>query len=180
MLLNGDHCRGEAAECPVANPPLPGTDAPTGFQDYYLREGSVLRGAGRRHLTSPGAASIPRRSKSSSKAPPPTSVAVVLASCSAAHRRGDRRLRHAAPPTSTSGARPTGSPQPARYAGRQLAAQSGAIAPTATASTRRDRRRPPGPARRRDHVTRSPSAPAPCRSHRATARSPSTPKAEHL
>jgi hypothetical protein len=40
LLLNGDRCRGEASECPVANPPLPGTDAPAGFQDYYLREGS--------------------------------------------------------------------------------------------------------------------------------------------
>jgi hypothetical protein len=40
LLLNGDRCRAEASECPVANPPLPGTDAPAGFQDYYLREGS--------------------------------------------------------------------------------------------------------------------------------------------
>jgi hypothetical protein len=41
LLLNGDPCRGEGASgCPVANPPLPGTDAPQGFQDYYLREGA--------------------------------------------------------------------------------------------------------------------------------------------
>jgi hypothetical protein len=40
LLLNGERCRGQASECPVANPPLPGTDAPAGFQDYYLREGS--------------------------------------------------------------------------------------------------------------------------------------------
>jgi hypothetical protein len=40
LLLNGDRCRAEsAAECPVANPPLAGTDAPAGYQDYYLREG---------------------------------------------------------------------------------------------------------------------------------------------
>jgi hypothetical protein len=39
LLLNGDRCRTEASECPVVNPPLPGTDAPAGFQDYYLREG---------------------------------------------------------------------------------------------------------------------------------------------
>jgi hypothetical protein len=39
LLLNGDHCRGEAGGCAVANPPLPGTDAPEGFQNYYLREG---------------------------------------------------------------------------------------------------------------------------------------------
>jgi hypothetical protein len=39
LLLNGDHCRGEGTDCAVANPPLPGTDAPVGYQDYYLREG---------------------------------------------------------------------------------------------------------------------------------------------
>ena len=40
ILLNGDHCRGEGSDCAVANPPLGGTDAPAGYQDYYLREGS--------------------------------------------------------------------------------------------------------------------------------------------
>jgi hypothetical protein len=39
ILLNGDHCRGEGSDCAVANSPLPGTDAPAGYQDYYLREG---------------------------------------------------------------------------------------------------------------------------------------------
>jgi hypothetical protein len=42
LMLNGDHCRGEASGCAVANPPLPGTDAPDGFQDYYLREGGAF------------------------------------------------------------------------------------------------------------------------------------------
>jgi hypothetical protein len=38
LLLNGKRCRGEAEEgCPVANPPLPGSDAPAGYQDYYMR-----------------------------------------------------------------------------------------------------------------------------------------------
>ncbi|MGH2973353.1 MAG: hypothetical protein ACRDLL_00580 [Solirubrobacterales bacterium] len=37
LLLNGKGCRGEASGCPVPNPTLPGTDAPVGFQDYYLR-----------------------------------------------------------------------------------------------------------------------------------------------
>ncbi len=37
LLLNGVHCRGEGSGCPVANPPLPGSGAPEGFQDYYLR-----------------------------------------------------------------------------------------------------------------------------------------------
>jgi hypothetical protein len=38
LLLNGDHCRGEATGCAVANPPLAGTGAPAGFQNYYLRD----------------------------------------------------------------------------------------------------------------------------------------------
>src|SRR5215218_1504295 len=37
LLLNGLRCRSEKGACPVANPPLPGTDAPTGYQNYYLR-----------------------------------------------------------------------------------------------------------------------------------------------
>ena len=37
LLLNGVHCRGEGGECPIANPPLPGSGAPLGYQDYYLR-----------------------------------------------------------------------------------------------------------------------------------------------
>jgi hypothetical protein len=40
LLLNGLHCRAEFGACPVANPPLAGTDAPVGYQNYYLREGS--------------------------------------------------------------------------------------------------------------------------------------------
>ena len=40
ILLNGDRCRSEGSECPVANPPLAGTDAPAGYRDYYLREAS--------------------------------------------------------------------------------------------------------------------------------------------
>ena len=39
VLLNGNHCRGDASGCAVANPPLTGTDAPAGYQNYYLREG---------------------------------------------------------------------------------------------------------------------------------------------
>jgi len=40
LLLNGKGCRGEATGCPVPNPTLPGTDAPAGYQDYYLRSSS--------------------------------------------------------------------------------------------------------------------------------------------
>jgi hypothetical protein len=38
LLSNGERCRGEAGgECPVANPPLPGSGAPAGYRDYYRR-----------------------------------------------------------------------------------------------------------------------------------------------
>jgi hypothetical protein len=39
LLLNGVHCRGDQmGGCPVANPPLPGSAAPLGYQNYYLRD----------------------------------------------------------------------------------------------------------------------------------------------
>ncbi len=41
LLSNGQRCRGSEGECPVANPPLPGTGAPVGYRDYYLRNNSA-------------------------------------------------------------------------------------------------------------------------------------------
>ncbi len=41
LLLNGEHCRGERFDCAVANPPLAGTDAPAGYQNYYLRDNNA-------------------------------------------------------------------------------------------------------------------------------------------
>lgn len=38
LMLNGVHCRSGTGACPVANPPLPGSGAPAGYQDYYLRD----------------------------------------------------------------------------------------------------------------------------------------------
>ncbi len=38
LLLNGDHCRSGASGCAVANPPLAGSNAPAGYQDYYRRD----------------------------------------------------------------------------------------------------------------------------------------------
>jgi hypothetical protein len=54
LLLNGARCYGFGAECPVANPPLAGSGAPGGFQNYYLRSGdgsfaAVLTGAALAH-----------------------------------------------------------------------------------------------------------------------------------
>lgn len=37
LLSNGKRCRGEATACPVANPPVAGSGAPSGFRNYYLR-----------------------------------------------------------------------------------------------------------------------------------------------
>jgi hypothetical protein len=38
LMLNGIHCRGEGTGCPVANQPIAGSGAPSGYQDYYLRD----------------------------------------------------------------------------------------------------------------------------------------------
>jgi hypothetical protein len=40
LLSNGRRCRGEASQCPVANLPLPGSGAPAGYRNYYLRDSS--------------------------------------------------------------------------------------------------------------------------------------------
>lgn len=41
LLSNGERCRGAAGgECPVANPALPGSGAPSGYRDYYRRTAS--------------------------------------------------------------------------------------------------------------------------------------------
>jgi hypothetical protein len=38
LLSNGERCRGQAGgECAVANPSLPGSGAPAGYRNYYLR-----------------------------------------------------------------------------------------------------------------------------------------------
>ena len=41
LVSNGRRCRTSAAtQCPVENPPLPGSGAPAGYRNYYLRSGS--------------------------------------------------------------------------------------------------------------------------------------------
>ncbi|HEX5712131.1 MAG TPA: hypothetical protein VFX85_02330 [Solirubrobacterales bacterium] len=37
LVTNGKRCRGSGSDCPVANPPLPGSGAPAGYRNYYLR-----------------------------------------------------------------------------------------------------------------------------------------------
>jgi hypothetical protein len=38
LLLSGVHCRDTGSGCPVPNPPLAGSGAPAGYQNYYLRD----------------------------------------------------------------------------------------------------------------------------------------------
>jgi len=60
LMLNGIHCRDEGTDCPIANPPLPGSGAPEGFQDYYLRDNRngtytalLTEANAERHLSAP-------------------------------------------------------------------------------------------------------------------------------
>jgi len=82
LLLNGDPCRTEPGQCPVANPPLAGTDAPAGFQDYYLREGSSFEALiGEADVAGRGI--DPAQFEVRLEGATPDLGAVVLASCSA-------------------------------------------------------------------------------------------------
>ncbi len=56
LLWAGDHCRGGATGCAVDNPPLSGTEAPAGYQDYYLRDNGA--GSFQSLLTSADAANL--------------------------------------------------------------------------------------------------------------------------
>jgi hypothetical protein len=82
LLLNGKGCRGEATGCPVPNPVLPGTDAPAGYQDYYLRTTSS---GGFEALLGPGETGLSGQSASQFEVTlagaSPDLTHVVLASC---------------------------------------------------------------------------------------------------
>lgn len=52
LVSNGKRCRGDGSDCPVANPPLPGSGAPAGFRNYYLR--TSAGGASQALLTTAG------------------------------------------------------------------------------------------------------------------------------
>lgn len=84
LLSNGERCRGEAGgECPVANPPLPGSGAPAGYRDYYRRDASgsfeSLLTAGDLTHTSLGPDEFELRLVAST----PDLAHVVLSSCAA-------------------------------------------------------------------------------------------------
>ncbi len=72
-MLNGVHCRGEGSGCPVANPPLPGSGAPAGYQDYYLRDDGNGAFTATAHRSQRRLAQLSsRNSTSPSPAPRPT------------------------------------------------------------------------------------------------------------
>ena len=58
LMSGGERCRtNPVGECPVSNPPLPGSGAPAGYRDYYLRDGggfhSLLTQADLEHTSLP-------------------------------------------------------------------------------------------------------------------------------
>jgi hypothetical protein len=56
LVSNGKRCRADGSDCPVANPPLPGSGAPAGYRNYYLRASG--NGSARGLLTTENTASL--------------------------------------------------------------------------------------------------------------------------
>lgn len=84
LLLNGRPCRGGGEGCAVANPPLAGTSAPEGFQNYYLR--SDATGSFEALLTPPdiaGLALAPAHFELALAGASPDLRHVVLSTCAA-------------------------------------------------------------------------------------------------
>ncbi len=83
LLSNGERCRGDAGgDCPVANPPLPGSGAPAGFRNYYLRSGFSFGSL----LNAPALLNTPRSSSElelTLAGSTPDLSHVVLSSCAA-------------------------------------------------------------------------------------------------
>ncbi len=163
LLLNGEHCRGEGSGCPVANPPLAGTDAPAGYQNYYLREGQRLRGAARRRQRRRLSTLEPADFDSALRRRLPDLRHVVLSSCAALTADATevparRRLRSRPSTTSTSGPPAAGAQllsSTDRHPGAALAAQAGAVSADGSRVYWHDLRRQPLPARRARRASRS-------------------------
>lgn len=78
LLSNGQRCRGEVGECAVPNPPPPGSNAPAGYRNYYLRSG-----AGYQALLTSVPPLGPERFELSFAGATPDLAQVVLSSCAA-------------------------------------------------------------------------------------------------
>ena len=84
LVSNGKRCRAEGSDCPVANPPLPGSGAPSGYRNYYLR--SSASGSSQALLTTSGISSLalgPEDFEVSFAGATPDLSQVVLSSCAA-------------------------------------------------------------------------------------------------
>jgi hypothetical protein len=84
LLSNGERCLGSGGECPVANPPLPGSGAPAGYRNYYLRDNAA--GSFAALLRSGDVAGLgldPARFELRFAGASPDLAHVVLASCAA-------------------------------------------------------------------------------------------------
>jgi hypothetical protein len=82
LLLNGQRCRGSGGECPVANPPLPGSGAPPGYMNYYLRDnGAAAFGALLREADVAGL--VPAQFELHFAGATPDLTNIVLSSCAA-------------------------------------------------------------------------------------------------
>jgi hypothetical protein len=83
IVLNGRRCRGEEGQCPVANPPLPGSGAPPAYINYYRRDSAggftaLLTGA-----DVEGPAVAPENFEVAMVAASPDLGRVVLSTCAA-------------------------------------------------------------------------------------------------
>jgi hypothetical protein len=84
LLLNGRRCRGSNGECPVASAPLPGSGAPAGYENYYLRDNGTA--SFRALLEAPdlaGTALAPEQFELSFVGASPDLTHVVVSSCAA-------------------------------------------------------------------------------------------------
>jgi hypothetical protein len=84
LLSNGKRCRAVGSDCPVANPPLPGSGAPAGYRNYYLRASGD--GSAKAVLTTADTAALslgPRDFEVGLAGASPDLSQVVLASCAA-------------------------------------------------------------------------------------------------
>ena len=84
LLTNGKRCRAAGSDCPVANPPLPGSGAPVGYRNYYLR--SSGDGSAKGLLTTANATSLalePKEFEVGFAGATPDLSRVVLTSCAA-------------------------------------------------------------------------------------------------
>jgi hypothetical protein len=81
LVSNGRRCRTSAStQCPVENPPLPGSGAPVGYRNYYLRSGSS--GSSKALLTA-APALAPEHFEMAFAGATPDLAHVVLSSCAA-------------------------------------------------------------------------------------------------